>query len=696
VIPQSFIQELLARVDIVDVVGKHVRLKKGGANWMGLCPFHGEKSPSFTVSPTKQFYHCFGCGAHGSAIGFLMEHAGLGYVDAIHELAREAGLSVPDEGGPADARRRDPDLIETLAAAARFYKLRLKDAPHAIDYLKGRGVSGETAARFGIGYAPDGWRGLEAAVPDYSAATLVESGLVIESEPDAKDPKDSGRRRRYDRFRDRIMFPIRNPRGQVIGFGGRVLGQGEPKYLNSPETPLFSKGRELYGLFEGRDAIRAADCVIVVEGYMDVVMLAQHGVRHAVATLGTATTALHVQKLLRLVDRVVFAFDGDAAGRRAAWRALEACLPHAADTKRIDFLFLPPEHDPDSFVRERGAEGFAESLSATQPLSEFLMRELAGRVDLATPEGRARFQAEARPLLLAMPPAALRLQLVQTVAGKVGIRAEDLLRYLDAESGDGRGGQGSASRRDEGTAGTGRMDSRQRRDGTDAGRPGGWTGGRTPAGAFERGMAGGGDGRQRGDPSNAQGGRWQGGGQGEWGGGQSGSGGPGGRGEGGWQGGGGRWSGGRDRWRPAIRPLPVALPDLQRRARLLLALHPALAREAWQLDFVPETMVAWLGRLAGLPEGASFAALVESLRADQPELASALETEATQDRGLLAELGIDEARREVDGALNQMRSQQIREEVDRLVQQGLQGEAERARYTELQALRKTLTSAEGA
>jgi DNA primase len=690
VIPQSFIQELLARVDIVEVVGKHVRLKKGGANWMGLCPFHGEKSPSFTVSPTKQFYHCFGCGAHGSAIGFLMEHAGLGYVDAIHELAREAGLSVPDEGGPADARRRDPDLLETLAAAARFYKRRLKDAPQAIDYLKARGVSGETAARFGIGYAPDGWRGLEAAVPDYAAATLVESGLVIESEPDAKDVKDGGRRR-YDRFRDRIMFPIRNPRGQVIGFGGRVLGQGEPKYLNSPETPLFSKGRELYGLFEGRDAIRAADCVIVVEGYMDVVMLAQHGVRHAVATLGTATTALHVQKLLRLVDRVVFAFDGDRAGRKAAWRALEACLPHAGDTKRIDFLFLPPEHDPDSFVRERGADGFAESLASTQPLSEFLMRELAARVDLATPEGRARFQAEARPLLLAMPPAALRLQLVQTVAGKVGVRAEDLLRYLEAGAGDGRGGQGSAPRRDESPAGPGRSVSRPQGDGSGAGarergdQVGGHGGGWQPGGSGRRWQGDGQGGGQGGGQAGGQGGRWPSEGQ-AGGGGQADR----------WQGGGGRWNGGRDRWRPAVKPLPVALPDLQRRARLLFALHPALAKEARQLEFVPEAMVAWLGRLAGLPGGASFAVLIESLRADQPELASALEVEATQDRGLLTELDIDEARREVDGALNQMRSQQIREEVDRLAQQGLDGEAERARYTELQALRKTLTSTEGA
>ena len=450
-IPQSFIQELLARVDIVDVVGRHVKLKKGGANWMGLCPFHGEKSPSFSVSPTKQFYHCFGCGAHGSAIGFLMEHAGLGYVDAIHDLARSAGMTVPDERPDEPSRRRDPDLLETLAVATRFYKQRLKETPRAIDYLKGRGVSGETAARFGLGYAPDGWRSLEAAVPDYSASTLVEAGLVIESEPQANDAPSAGerpgRRRRYDRFRDRVMFPIRNPRGQVIGFGGRVLGQGEPKYLNSPETPLFSKGRELYGLFEGRDAIRQADSVIVVEGYMDVVMLAQHGVRNAVATLGTATTPHHVQKLLRSVERVVFAFDGDAAGRRAAWRALEACLPLVADTKRIDFLFLPSEHDPDSFVRERGADGFAQALAAAQSLSEFMLRELSGRVDLDTPEGRARLQAEARPLLRAMPSdVALRLQLVQAVATRVGIRSDDLLRYLDGDTPAEGSAQGSSRR----------------------------------------------------------------------------------------------------------------------------------------------------------------------------------------------------------------------------------------------------------
>jgi DNA primase len=650
VIPQSFIQELLARVDIVDVVGRHVRLKKAGANWLGLCPFHGEKSPSFTVSPTKQFYHCFGCGVHGSAVGFLMEHSGVGYVDAIHELARAAGMQVPESEARSDAHRRAPDLLETCAAAARFYKQRLKDSPQAIEYLKGRGVSGEIAARFGIGYAPDSWRALEAAVPDYAASELVEAGLVIETDaaesPGADSPPRTGapaRRKRYDRFRDRIMFPIRNPRGQVIGFGGRVLGAGEPKYLNSPETPLFSKGRELYGLFEGRNAIRAADCVVVVEGYMDVVMLAQHGVGNAVATLGTATTAQHVQKLLRLVDRVVFAFDGDAAGRRAAWRALEACLPLAADTKRIDFLFLPAEHDPDSFVRMHGADGFAARLSTAQPLSEFLLRELAGRVDLATPEGRARLQAEARPLLLAMPPAALRMQMVQAVAQRAGVQAEDLLRYLQAEAG-GSGHGAAAGRRDDEARGADRM-------------RGDWRGADRM--------------RNDGQRNDGQGGRtrddWR---------------------------GGDRWRDGRRGWRTVPRPSPAQPPDLQRRARLLVALHPALANEHWADDFLPPAIIAWLRQLAALPAGASFALLIETLRGDDPELAAALERDAADDGGLLSDLALDDARKEFSGALTQLRSQRMREESDRLVAAGLSDEVQRARYAELQALRKSLTTPE--
>jgi len=382
VIPQSFIQELLVRVDIVDVVGRHVKLRKGGANWMGLCPFHGEKSPSFSVSPAKQFYHCFGCGQHGTAIDFLMAFSGYGFVDAVKDLAQDLGIKVPNEQDDRDpraaaARARAPDLIATVERAAKFYGARLRDAPHAIDYLKRRGLSGQTAARFRIGYAPPGWQALEAEFGDYGDPNLIESGLVISpeavpdpspsvgskpssgsaSEPASEPASDARtlRRRRYDRFRDRIMFPIRNARGNVIGFGGRVIDQGEPKYLNSPETPLFSKGRELYGLYEARDALRQMNAAVVVEGYMDVVMLAQHGIENVVATLGTATTPDHVRVLTRLVDRVTFAFDGDRAGRKAAWRALEASLPHATDTRRIEFLFLPTTHDPDSFVREAGA-----------------------------------------------------------------------------------------------------------------------------------------------------------------------------------------------------------------------------------------------------------------------------------------------------------------------------------------------------
>ena len=337
-IPHSFLQDLLNRVDIVDVVGRYVQLKKGGANFMGLCPFHNEKSPSFTVSPTKQFYHCFGCGAHGTAIGFLMEHAALSFPEAVNELAQSVGLTVPQEpspmrggvgaggssGGegyaPAVSKAVTTALSDLMSTASDFYKAQLRGAPNAIQYLKKRGLTGEIAKRFGLGYAPDGWQNLETAFPNYRDDALVEAGLVIVSEKaDAQ-----GQNRRYDRFRERVMFPIRNVKGQVIGFGGRVLDGGEPKYLNSPETPLFNKGSELYGLFEARLAIREQRYVLVVEGYMDVVALAQLGFENAVATLGTACTPIHVQKLMRQTDTVVFSFDGDSAGRRAARRALDA------------------------------------------------------------------------------------------------------------------------------------------------------------------------------------------------------------------------------------------------------------------------------------------------------------------------------------------------------------------------------------
>ncbi len=410
-IPQSFIQDLLARVDIVEVVERYLPLKKGGANYFACCPFHGEKSASFSVSPTKQFYHCFGCGAHGSAISFLMEYSGLGFIDAVKELAGSIGMEVPQDDFKPDLNHaRNQSLTELMAQAARFYKEQLKRSPVAIDYLKQRGLTGEIAARYGLGYAPEGWQALQAAFADYSAAGLLECGLVLENEQG----------RRYDRFRDRITFPIQDQRGNVIGFGGRVLGKGEPKYLNSPETPIFEKGRELYGLVQARQSIRDHECVLVVEGYMDVVGLAQFGVGNAVATLGTAATPHHIQKLLRLTDRVVFCFDGDAAGRRAAGRALEVSLEHLADNKTLSFLFLPEEHDPDSFVRAEGPDAFRAAMNRALPLAEFLLAELKKDIDLGTAEGCARLVHEAKPLVTRIAAPLLRLQVIKMLAEAAG------------------------------------------------------------------------------------------------------------------------------------------------------------------------------------------------------------------------------------------------------------------------------------
>jgi len=416
-IPQAFIQDLLHRVDIVDVVDRHMRLKRAGANYVACCPFHSEKTPSFTVSQTKQFYHCFGCGAHGTAIGFVMEYSGIGFVDAVKELAQGVGMSVPEERSERSQRRADEseDLHGVLLAAARFYRTALKTAPRAIDYLKRRGLSGDIAKRFGIGYAPDNWQNLEAVFPDYNAKALAAAGLVKQNEG-----------RRYDLFRDRIMFPIVDVRGNVIGFGGRVLDSGEPKYLNSPETSVFEKGRELYGLYQARRAIRDAGRVLVVEGYMDVVALAQHGVQYAVATLGTATTASHVQKLLRQSDEVVFCFDGDAAGRRAAWRALEVSLADLADGKQVRFLFLPQGEDPDSYVRSQGKEVFEGLLEAAMPLSQFLLDELTARVDVHTPEGCAKLLQDAKPLLKQVTAPLLSLLLRKSVAERVGVTQMEL------------------------------------------------------------------------------------------------------------------------------------------------------------------------------------------------------------------------------------------------------------------------------
>ncbi|TWO72621.1 DNA primase [Caenimonas sedimenti] len=435
-IPQTFIQDLLARADVVEIVGRHVQLKKGGANFSGLCPFHSEKSPSFTVSPTKQFYHCFGCGKNGNALGFLIDYAGMNFVEAVKDLAGQYGMQVPeDDASPGDRaraaeqRQKQATLNDVLEKAGAAYRKHLKGSPRAIEYFKRRGVSGEIAKQFGLGYAPEGWRSLASVFPEYDDPLLAESGLVIVNEEDDK---------RYDRFRDRVMFPIRNVKGECIGFGGRVLGDEKPKYLNSPETPVFSKGRELYGLFEARNAMREHGYALVTEGYMDVVALAQLGFPNAVATLGTACTPDHVQKLFRFTDSVVFSFDGDAAGRRAARKALDGALPYATDVRTVKFLFLPAEHDPDSYIRANGAEAFQRYVQQAVPLSTFLLEAAGEGCDLASAEGRSKFATQAKPLWMALPEGALKLQLRGEIAGRTQLGEHELLGLWGLGGGTGK------------------------------------------------------------------------------------------------------------------------------------------------------------------------------------------------------------------------------------------------------------------
>ena len=421
-IPEAFIQELLNRVDIVDVVDRSVPLKKAGANYSACCPFHNEKSPSFTVSPTKQFYHCFGCGAHGSAIGFLMEHQGLSFVEAVHELARMVGMIVPQEARDQDKPQQKtwPDMQQVLQQALEYYRNQLKQSPRAIEYLKGRGLSGKIAARFQMGYAPAGWQNLAEVFADYQADALKTSGLVVEN--------DQGRR--YDRFRDRVVFPIHDQKGQVIGFGGRVLTGGDqadgPKYLNSPETPLFQKGLELYGLFLARRSIRDAGRALVVEGYMDVVALAQYGIDYAVAALGTATTPAHITKLMRQTEEIVFCFDGDAAGRKAAWRAAMNALPALTDSLRLRFLFLPSEHDPDSYVREYGKEAFEAEMERALPLSQYLVQALSADNRLQSQEDKVKLLNEAEPILRQVQAPRFALLLRKRIAELAGVSLEEL------------------------------------------------------------------------------------------------------------------------------------------------------------------------------------------------------------------------------------------------------------------------------
>ena len=414
-IPQAFIDDLVARIDIIDVIHRRVPLKKAGHEYKACCPFHDEKTPSFTVSPSKQFYHCFGCGAHGTAIGFLMEFDRLSYPEAIEALAESAGLEVPREA----AANRGPDLAplyNLLAQAEQFYERQLRshaDASRAVDYLRQRGLSGEISARFRIGFAPPGWDNLLRALGTSGDKTeqLRRCGLIAD--------RDQGGS--YDRLRDRIVFPIHDTRGRVIGFGGRVLGDGTPKYLNSPETAVFHKGRELYGWYEAKQANRQLDRLLVVEGYMDVVALAQFGIQDAVATLGTATTAEHVDKLFRQVPEIVFCFDGDRAGRDAAWKALETALPYMRDGRQARFLFLPEGEDPDSVVRERGAERLHDLATSAESLSSFLFRHLAQGIDLAVPEGRARLAGLAKPLIGRVPAGVFRELLSKELADQVRI-----------------------------------------------------------------------------------------------------------------------------------------------------------------------------------------------------------------------------------------------------------------------------------
>ncbi len=420
-IPEAFIDELIARADIAEIIGARIEIKRAGREFKALCPFHGEKTPSFTISPAKGFYHCFGCNAHGTALGFIMEYENLGFVEAVENLADLVGLEVPRETAQAAPRERYAAVYSVLAEADQIFRAHLKTHEPAVAYLKARGIDGTTAAKFGMGFAPDSWDGLISELgggtEDNDGTEILKvAGLVIEN--------DKGRR--YDRFRNRLMFPIRDHRGRVIGFGGRVLGDAEPKYLNSPETPVFHKGQALYGLYEARQSRADLSRMVVVEGYLDVASLAQHGIPYAVATLGTATTKDHILRLTRLATRVVFCFDGDRAGRKAAWRALETALPHAGGNAEFSFLFLPEGEDPDSIVRQEGAAAFEDRLDAAQSLSDFLVKSLAAQVDNQSADGRARLATLAGPLLRRVPEGVFKALVLDTLAEAVGLSADRL------------------------------------------------------------------------------------------------------------------------------------------------------------------------------------------------------------------------------------------------------------------------------
>jgi len=424
-IPREFIDDLLTRADIVDVINARVPLKKKGREYTACCPFHNEKTPSFTVSPNKQFYHCFGCGVHGSALSFLMDYEHLDFVEAIESLADSMGIIVPREKGgkaPTDEQRqRSKDLFTLLQDASDFYQLQLQGSDKARSYLKDRDLSAEVSKQFAIGYSPAGWDNLyKPFLKNYPEQQLVDSGLIIKNEDDPNNIKT------YDRYRDRIMFPIRNRKGQTIGFGGRVLGDDLPKYINSPETTVFHKGRELYGFYEARKNTQKLERIIVVEGYMDVIALAQFGVSYAVATLGTATTQEHLKLLFRAVPEIIFCFDGDRAGREAAWRAVENAMPIMQDGKEIRFLFLPDGEDPDTQIRKIGKEAFEASYDDAQSLTAYFVESLHGRFNISSDEGRSRFIQEASKLLQGMPDTLIKDQLISRLSKLTNIEEKTL------------------------------------------------------------------------------------------------------------------------------------------------------------------------------------------------------------------------------------------------------------------------------
>jgi len=422
-IPESFIKELLNRIDVVDIIDKRVTLKKAGANYLACCPFHQEKTPSFTVSPSKQFYHCFGCGEHGSAISFLIEYEGITFVDAINELANSIGLKVPNDAPrKIENNAENSNLEEVIKIASIYYQKQLRVSPKAINYLKARGLTGEVAKEFSIGYAPEGWQNLKIAFKEYEDERLIKAGLVVKNE----------KGKYYDRFRNRIIFPIYSDKGKIIGFGGRIIDpEDTPKYYNSPETPLFQKSYELYGLLASRKPIREKGYVLVVEGYMDVVGLAQNGIRNTVATLGTATTAFHIKKLIRYTQEIVFCFDGDNAGRSASWRAMNNSLVSVTDNIQLKFLFLPDTHDPDSFVKENSAKEFELLAQNSMPLTEYIIKYLTIDNDLVTSEKKVKFLNEIKPILNELTAPKLLMIFKKRIAELINLEVDEINEILE-------------------------------------------------------------------------------------------------------------------------------------------------------------------------------------------------------------------------------------------------------------------------